>query len=80
MLCVYKGRATFLSGSLMFLKSKSCPRVFSWFSNESLKKKKNKAVGLLGSQLRLYLAAVKFDNPDICRRSQYLIQTNAKTL
>jgi len=42
MLCVYKGRATFLSGSLMFLKSKSCPRVFSWFSNESLKKKKTR--------------------------------------
>jgi len=78
MLCVYKGRATLLSDSLMFLKDSSCPRVFSWFSNESSKKKK-KTIDLLGSQRQLYLAAVKFDSPDVCRCSQYLIQTNAKT-
>lgn len=35
---------------------------------------------LLGSQPELFLAAVKFDNPDVCRCSQYLIQTNVKVL
>ena len=76
MRCVYKGKATFLSDSLMFLKASSV-RVF--FPGSVMNRpKKKKTIDRLGSQPELYLAAVKFDNPEVCLCSHYFIQTNVK--